>query len=325
MKKEDLRIVYMGTPGFAVESLKQLVEKGYRIAGVVTMPDKPAGRGRKVQYSPVKEYALSRGLPLLQPENLKDPAFLAALATWRPDLQIVVAFRMLPESVWSLPPYGTFNLHASLLPQYRGAAPINRAIMNGETRTGVTTFFLTHGMDTGKIVLQQPVEITDTDTAGTLHDKLMYTGAGLVLQTVDGIAAGTLEPVEQSRLEAVAGDNLKAAPKIFKDTCRIDWSLPVKSLYGFIRGLSPYPAAWTELITPQGEVLPVKIYESVATEKGNSADLPGTIRTDGKNYVDIAAADGYLRILSLQLPGKKRLRTTDFLRGFAVQTDFRCR
>lgn len=325
MKKEDLRIVYMGTPDFAVESLKRLVESGYRVVGVVTMPDKPAGRGRKIQYSPVKEYALSRQLPLLQPDSLKDPAFLEALHAWRPDLQIVVAFRMLPESVWALPPCGTFNLHASLLPQYRGAAPINRAVMNGETRTGVTTFFLTHGMDTGRILLQEPVDITDTDTAGSVHDKLMYTGSELVIRTVEDILDGTLEPVDQDRLEPVMKAELKPAPKIFKETCRINWSRPARELYNFIRGLAPFPGAWTELVTPEGEILTCKIYETEVKETGGTGETPGTIRSDGKKYLEVATADGYINLLSLQLAGKKRLSAGEWLRGFSVTGAFRFR
>ena len=250
MKKEDMRIVYMGTPEFAVESLRALVEGGYNVVGVVTMPDKPIGRhGSVLQASPVKQYALEKGLPVLQPEKLKDEAFLNALRELRADLQVVVAFRMLPEVVWAMPPLGTFNLHAALLPQYRGAAPINWAVINGETETGVTTFFLTHGMDTGKIILQRRLPIADTDDVGTVYDALMHLGAGVVLETVNLILSGEAHAVEQSAL-GVPESALRPAPKIFKDTCRIDWQQPLKRIYDFIRGLSPYPAAWTELVQP---------------------------------------------------------------------------
>ena len=248
MKKEDLRIVYMGTPDFAVEALRQLVEGGYNVVGVITMPDKPAGRGHKIQYSPVKQYALEQNLPLLQPEKLKDEAFVQALRDWKADLQIVVAFRMLPEVVWNMPRLGTFNLHASLLPQYRGAAPINWAVINGDTETGITTFFLQHEIDTGKVIQQVRVPIADTDNVEVVHDKLMVLGGKLVLETVDAILNDTVKPIAQEDM-AVVGE-LRPAPKIFKETCRIDWHSPVKRVYDFIRGLSPYPAAWSELVSP---------------------------------------------------------------------------
>ena len=315
MKKEDMRIVYMGTPEFAVESLRALVEGGYNVVGVVTMPDKPIGRhGSVLQASPVKQYALEKGLPVLQPEKLKDEAFLAALREWRADLQVVVAFRMLPEAVWAMPPLGTFNLHAALLPQYRGAAPINWAVINGETETGVTTFFLTHGMDTGKIIRQKRLPIADTDDVGTVYDALMHLGAGLVLETVDLILSGEVEAVEQSAY-GVPESELRPAPKIFKETCRIDWQQPLKRIYDFIRGLSPYPAAWTELVQPDGTRLSLKIYR---TEKRPARHaLPaGTVCSDGKSYLDVAVEGGYLRLLSLQLAGKKRLDTAAFLNGF---------
>ena len=315
MKKEDMRIVYMGTPDFAVESLRALVEGGYNVVGVVTMPDKPIGRhGSVLQASPVKQYALEKGLPVLQPEKLKDEAFLAALRELRADLQVVVAFRMLPEVVWAMPPLGTFNLHAALLPQYRGAAPINWAVINGETETGVTTFFLTHGMDTGKIIRQKRLPIADTDDVGTVYDALMHLGAGLVLETVDLILSGEVEAVEQSAY-GVSESELRPAPKIFKETCRIDWRQPLKPIYDFIRGLSPYPAAWTELVQPDGTRLSLKIYQ---TEKRPAEHaLPvGTVCTDAKSYLDIAVEGGYLRLLSLQLAGKKRMPVADFLNGF---------
>ena len=320
MKKEDLRIVYMGTPDFAVETLRQLVEGGYNVVGVITMPDKPAGRGHKVQYSPIKQYALEQNLPLLQPEKLKDEAFVEALRAWKADLQIVVAFRMLPEVVWNMPRLGTFNLHASLLPQYRGAAPINWAVINGDTETGITTFFLKHEIDTGAVIQQVRVPIADTDNVEIVHDKLMMLGGKLVVETVDDILNGTVKSIPQEEM-AVVGE-LRPAPKIFKETCRIDWNQPVKKVYDFIRGLSPYPAAWTELINSEGEAVVMKVFES---EKVNEThDLtPGTIVTDGKEYIKVAVLDGFVSILSLQLPSKKRLKTDELLRGFHLTDEFR--
>jgi methionyl-tRNA formyltransferase len=305
----------MGTPEFAVESLRALVEGGYEVVGVVTMPDKPVGKHQSVlQASPVKQYALSVGLPVLQPEKLKDEAFLAQLAALKADLQIVVAFRMLPEVVWNMPPLGTFNLHASLLPQYRGAAPINWSIIKGETETGLTTFFLTHEIDTGKIILQKRHSIADTDDAGRVHDALMKAGAGLVVETVELILAGKADAIPQEQRYADASE-LRPAPKIFKDTCRIDWGLPLKKIYDFIRGLSPYPAAWTEMVLPGGARQTVKIYQTEKRFEAHSLP-PGTLVSDRKTYIDVAVTDGYLRLLSLQLAGKKSMDATDFLRGF---------
>ena len=307
-----MKIVYMGTPDFAVESLRALVENGFNVVGVVTMPDKPAGRGHKIQFSPVKQYALENNLPLLQPENLKDETFLAELKALRADLQIVVAFRMLPEAVWNMPCLGTFNLHASLLPQYRGAAPINWAIINGETETGVTTFFLTHEIDTGNIILQEKTPISSEETAGELHDKLMKMGSELVLKTVklilDGKAQGTPQP-------QVA--ELKLAPKIFKETCKIDWRQPAQEIYNFVRGLSPYPAAWTEIVSPTGEVLALKIFET-RFENVETDNYP-SLHTDNKTFVKIAVPDGYLYLTSIQLPNKKRMKTEEVLRGFSLE------
>lgn len=320
MKKEDLRIVYMGTPEFAVESLRCLVEGGYKVVGVVTMPDKPVGRGHKIQYSPVKQYALAQGLPLLQPEKLKDEAFLEALRAWKADLQIVVAFRMLPEVVWNMPRLGTFNLHASLLPQYRGAAPINWAVINGETETGVTTFFLKHEIDTGEVIRQVRVPIADTDNVGTVHDRLMALGGKLVVETVDDILNGTVRGIPQEEMKVEGG--LRPAPKIFKDTCRIDWSHSVKSIYDFVRGLSPYPAAWTELVQPDGQKLQMKVFETGKMPGAADGCAPGTLRTDGKTYLRVAAADGWVDIRALQLPGKRRLATDEWLRGFHLTEDF---
>lgn len=315
MKKEDLRIVYMGTPEFAVAPLRLLVEGGYQVAGIVTMPDKPTGRGHKLQASPVKQYALEQGLPLLQPEKLKDEDFLERLRAWQADLQIVVAFRMLPEVVWNMPRLGTFNLHASLLPRYRGAAPINWAVINGDTETGVTTFFLKHEIDTGEVIRQERIPIAGTDNAGIVHDRLMVLGARVVQETVDDILAGNVHPVPQEKLPQPA--ELLPAPKIFKDTCRIRWKQPVKRIYDFVRGLSPRPSAWTELHMPGGQAIALKLFET-ETRLEPHGFLPGTIKTDGKTYLHIAAADGWVAVRSLQLPGKKRLETGELLRGFRL-------
>lgn len=321
MKKEDLRIVYMGTPDFAVESLRRLVEGGYHVVAVITMPDKPAGRGHKIQYSPVKEYALAQGLKLLQPEKLKDESFIEELRALQADLQIVVAFRMLPEVVWNMPRLGTFNLHASLLPQYRGAAPLNWAIINGDTETGITTFFLKHEIDTGEIIQQKRIPILPEDNVGTIHDKLMVMGADMVVETVDAIIAGTISPIDQ---ESIATEEpLRPAPKIFKETCHIDWNKPCNEIHNLVRGLSPYPAAWCEWVSPDGSRLGVKIFRtSPLPETGTS--IPGSIRTDGKNFIEIACADGYVRIEELQLAGKKRIATADLLRGFHLDNKFHC-
>ncbi|MCC8198520.1 MAG: methionyl-tRNA formyltransferase [Tannerellaceae bacterium] len=314
MKKEDLRIVYMGTPDFAVESLKALVEGGYQVVGVVTMPDKPMGRHMsELQSSPVKQYAVSKGIPVLQPEKLKDEEFLAALRDLQADLQIIVAFRMLPEVVWNMPRLGTFNLHASLLPQYRGAAPINWAVIHGETETGATTFFLTHEIDTGKIILQKRIPIADTANVGIVHDALMKMGAGLVIETVDLLLTGQIEGVPQETFYTHP-EELRAAPKIFKETCRIDWNQPVKKIYDLIRGLSPYPAAWTELFYPEGKRVILKIYESEKRYASHTFPV-GTIHTDQKTYLDIAVPDGFLRLKIVQPAGKKRMNITDFLNG----------
>lgn len=315
MKKEDLRIVYMGTPDFAVESLRQLVEGGYNVVGVITMPDKPAGRGHKIQYSPVKQYAMEKQLPLLQPERLKDEEFLEALRAWKADLQIVVAFRMLPEVVWNMPRLGTFNLHASLLPQYRGAAPINWAVINGDTETGITTFFLKHEIDTGEVIQQVAVPIADTDNVEVVHDKLMMLGGKLVVETVEAILNDTVKTIPQEEM-AVVGE-LRPAPKIFKDTCRINWNQPVKKVYDFIRGLSPYPAAWSELITAEGETVVLKVFESEKVYEPHQLEV-GTVLTDGKKYLKVAVPDGFVSLLSLQLPGKKRLKTDELLRGYRL-------
>ena len=308
MDKQSIRIIYMGTPDFAVESLRALVEGGYNVVAVVTMPDKPAGRGHQLQYSAVKQYALSVGLPLLQPERLKDEMFLEELRSYDADLQIVVAFRMLPEVVWNMPRLGTFNLHASLLPQYRGAAPINWAVMNGDTETGATTFMLQHEIDTGNIILQERIAIADDENVGSVHDRLMTMGASLVTRTVDAIiecdAHGTPLPT-------IPQDNsieLRPAPKIFKDTCAIDFSRTAEQICNHVRGLSPYPAAWiSEMPTahPLAELLKgAKVYKVAIAQ-----------HAEQKGHIIVACADGYVDILELQLPGKKRMNASALLNG----------
>ena len=319
MTKKDLKIVFMGTPDFAVESLRALVEGGYLVAGVVTSPDKPVGRhGSALQPSAVKQYALSQGLTVLQPEKLKDEFFIRELHALQADLQIVVAFRMLPEIVWNMPRFGTFNLHASLLPQYRGAAPINWAIINGEKETGVTTFFISHEIDTGRIILQRKLPIADTDDAGIIHDFLMKLGAELVTETVDQLIAndGKIDSIPQEKLFAQAGA-LRPAPKIFNDTCCIDWRQPLAYLYNYIRGLSPHPTAWSELINPSGDSVTIKIFASEKIFERHDLQ-PGVIRTDGKHHFDVAVKDGFIRILSLQPAGKKRMSVKDFLNGTKI-------
>ncbi len=315
MDKKDLRIVYLGTPDFAVESLRRLVENGYNVVGVVTMPDKPIGRHQNhLCPSPVKIYAESVGLPVLQPEKLKSENFIARLREWRADLQIVVAFRMLPEIVWNMPRYGTFNLHASLLPQYRGAAPINWAIINGEQETGITTFFLTHDIDVGDIIDQVRIPIEKDDTFGDIHDKLMVLGGNLVLKTVDNLLSGTITTQPQDALVTDA-QQLKPAPKIFRETCCINWNQDVVSIHNFIRGLSPAPTAWTIMRKEDGQEEMVKIFKATysLTETGMQ---PGAIVCDRKNRLCIAAQNGFIEVSELQLAGKKRMLVTDFLRGF---------
>ena len=304
----------MGTPDFAVESLKVLVENNYNVVGVVTMPDKPAGRGHKLQYSPVKQYALEHNLTLLQPEKLKDENFLSELRELKADLQIVVAFRMLPEVVWNMPPKGTFNLHASLLPQYRGAAPINWAIINGEKETGATTFFLTHEIDTGKIILQEKTPIAEADNAGVVHDKLMTMGAQMVRKTVDLIEKDDIRPIEQSEF-GLNESSLKAAPKIFKETCEIDTTKSVEEVYNFVRGLSPYPGAWMEVIFPElNEKITLKVFETEKDYTPHSLEA-GSLVTDGKKSAKIALKDGFVVLKSIQAAGKKRMDIGEFLRG----------
>lgn len=306
----------MGTPDFAVLPLKKIVEAGFEVVGVVTNPDKPAGRGQKVQESAVKKYAIEQGLPLLQPEKFRDEAFLQSLAAWKADLQLVVAFKMLPEVLWAMPPLGTVNLHASLLPDYRGAAPINWAVMNGEKCSGVSTFLLSHEIDTGKIIFQQEVALREDMTAGDLHDLLMEEGADLLLKTVEAIERNDYPLVEQACL--LNGRKPKMAPKIFKEDMKIDWTAGVETVYNHIRGLSPYPAAWTELVHKEtGELLTVKI-TSVRKMMESVEGVPGEIYTNGRVW-EVYAADGRIRLEEVQLSGKKRMKTEDCLRGFRLE------
>ncbi|NBC81839.1 MAG: methionyl-tRNA formyltransferase [Bacteroidetes bacterium] len=316
MAKPDLRIVFMGTPDFAVESLKLMVENHCNIVGVVTAPDKPAGRGNKLRQSPVKQYAQSQKIPVLQPEKLKSQAFLDELRNLKAELQVVVAFRMLPEVVWAMPSKGTFNLHASLLPDYRGAAPINWAVLNGESKTGVTTFFIQHDIDTGNIILQEEVAITPDETAGELHDKLMKTGADLVLKTIDLI--GRDQVITTSQDELLAGREAKSAPKIFKDDCHIYWDIPVEKIHNLIRGLSPYPGAWSVLVKGDEEITTLKIFKSAFAKEDHELS-PGNIITDGKTFLKVAANDGFINITDLQQSGRKRMHVKDYLVGNTIE------
>jgi methionyl-tRNA formyltransferase len=318
MKK--LRIVFMGTPDFAVPALSSLLETGQEIVGVITSPDRPAGRGQKLTTSPVKDFALSKGLHILQPANLKSPDFIEQLKALKADLQVVVAFRMLPEQVWSMPSLGTFNLHASLLPDYRGAAPINWAIINGEKHTGVTTFFLRHEIDTGAILFQEKIAIGDKETAGQLHDRLMEAGANLVVKTVEAIASETVSAIEQEQL--LQGRLPKIAPKLNKENIRIAWDSNSKSVFDFIRGLSPYPAAHSSLFHPT-TALPIDC-KILLAEIASSSHLksPGTIETDGKNYIHVHCSDGMLDVIELQLSGKQRMKVKDLLNGFRMDNSW---
>jgi methionyl-tRNA formyltransferase len=314
MEKEALRIVYMGTPEFAVEPLKTLVNDGYNVVAVITMPDKPSGRGMKLQSSDVKQYAMSVNIPVLQPEKLKDENFLNDLRSFNADLQIVVAFRMLPEVVWSMPRMGTFNLHASLLPQYRGAAPIHHAVINGEKETGVTTFFLKQDIDTGDIIYQEKISIGENECTGSVHDRLMTLGSKLVKKTVDAVLNGDVVKIPQVVL--TNDSELKPAPKLTRDNTRIDWSKNGMIIFNFIRGLSPYPAAWTELYDSEGGSSGLKIYDS-AFYKVDHNLAPGFIISDGKNELNVAVTDGFIFLKRLQLAGRKVLNTDEFLRGFS--------
>lgn len=302
-----MRVIFFGTPDFAVESLDAIMQSDHEVVAVVTVPDRQAGRGQKVIYSAVKEYALEHQLPLLQPEKLRDTDFLAALAEYNADVFVVVAFRMLPEAVWNMPPHGTFNLHASLLPRYRGAAPINWAIINGEKETGVTTFLLNHNIDEGAILLQESTPIADNETAGSLHDRLATMGRALVVRTLDSMAAGTITPTPQQGTSC-------PAPKIFKEDCRIDFGRTSVEVDRFVRGLAPYPAATMTLVNPKGESVPFKVYavHPLAEPHGTPC---GTLICDGKKVLKIATADGFVQICELQMAGKKKNSVEDFLRG----------
>jgi len=307
LKHIQMKIVFMGTPDFAVASLSAIIDAGYDVAGVVTAADKPAGRGQKLQESAVKKFAVEKGLKVLQPVKLKDPDFIAELRALNADLQVVVAFRMLPEVVWNMPPKGTVNLHASLLPHYRGAAPINHAIINGEKESGVTTFFLKHEIDTGDVIFSESVSIAEEDTAGDLHDKLMQAGAALLVRTLDAIAANNYKEQPQPM-----SDELKHAPKIFKEFCKIDWNQPVKNIYNLIRGLSPYPTAFTELNEKN-----IKIF-GAAYKETEPGITPGAFLTDGKSFLKFAAKDGFIQLTDIQYEGKKRMKIDEFLRGMRL-------
>ena len=302
-----MRIVFMGTPDFAVASLDALIKAGSDIVGVVTAPDKPAGRGQKLNESAVKQYAVANGLKVLQPEKLKSPEFLTELKALKADLQVVVAFRMLPEAVWTMPAKGTINLHASLLPQYRGAAPINWAIINGEKESGVTTFFLKHEIDTGDVLFTEKITLTGTETAGDLHDRLMNKGAGLLVKTVKAVESGRYH--EHPQVQLLTGEELKHAPKIFKEDCKIDWLQPAEAVYNKIRGLSPIPTAYTDL---NGKLLKIYASELLIDEP---AIQPGGFLTDGKTFLKFAAKGGFISVKDIQLEGKKRMGIEDFLRG----------
>ncbi|GAC1527064.1 MAG: methionyl-tRNA formyltransferase [Sediminibacterium sp.] len=303
----------MGTPEFAVASLDALLQAGYTIAGVVTAPDKPAGRGMKLTESAVKKYAVEKGLTVLQPDKLKAPAFIKSLQSLKADLQVVVAFRMLPEIVWSMPPMGTINVHGSLLPQYRGAAPINWAVINGEKETGVTTFKLQHEIDRGNVLLQKSLPIGEDETAGEVHDRMKMIGASLLVETVTGLTEGSLKEIDQSSIAGLQSKDLKHAPKLFTATCEIHWNNNTATIHNLIRGLSPHPGALTKL---DGKIL--KVYRSKKEITGHDKET-GTIICDGKTFLKFACTDGYIHVLDLQLEGKKRMLVTDFLRGYRLK------
>ncbi|MCK9398732.1 MAG: methionyl-tRNA formyltransferase [Bacteroidales bacterium] len=319
--KEALNIIFLGTPDFAVDSLAALLQQGFHISAVVTAPDQPAGRGQVMQSSPVKKYALQHGLKVLQPIKLKDPGFLRELSSFHADLFIVVAFRMLPEIVWQMPRLGTFNLHASLLPQYRGAAPINHVIINGETVTGLTTFFLKQEIDTGAIIYQEKMPIYPEDTAGELHDRMKTAGANLVLKTAEAISTGNLKTIEQRNL-IEPSIPLKTAPKIFREDCRIEWTMNIDEVYNKIRGLSPYPAAFTYFTSPSGESFLVKIYKTIKSVTRNHMQ-PAVLITDGKSDLAVTTANGILHIREIQQAGKRIMKIEEFMRGFRVNSDWK--
>lgn len=307
----------MGTPDIAVEALREMLAQEFNIVGVITPPDKPAGRGKKMHHPAVKTFALEQGLTVLQPPKLRDPEFLDQLKALQADIQVVLAFRMLPEVVWNMPRLGTFNLHASLLPQYRGAAPLNWAVINGEKESGVTTFFLKHEIDTGDIIYQEKVTIEDTDTAGILHDKLMFTGAKLICKTLDRVLEGNVPSTPQAEFEV---GKLKPAPKISKEDCKIDWTKDQLTVYNHIRGFAPYPAAFTVFTNPEGKDFSCKIY---STEKVDESSLqPGAIETDGKKYLHIGTENGAIALKDVHLAGKKRMPIDALLRGFPINADW---
>ena len=317
MKKERFRIIFMGTPDFAVESLKALYENNFNIVAVITAVDKPAGRGRKIQESAVKKYAFQNNIKILQPTNLKNEQFIKELKSLKADLQVVVAFRMLPEAVWSMPEFGTINLHASLLPDYRGAAPINHAIINGENITGLTTFFIEKEIDAGNIIFQKEVNILPDETAGELHDKLMSIGGVLIVKTVETIINKEVKAISQKQF-LTDSDHLKPANKIFKENCEINWDQSVDTIYNFIRGLSPYPAAWTKMVKiGTDKMITVKVFlTEKSSERGNS--LPGSIISDNKTYINIAAKDGFINLKKIQIQGKKQMNVNELLNGFDI-------
>jgi methionyl-tRNA formyltransferase len=318
MNEKELRIIYMGTPEFAVAPLSSLYDKGYNIVAVVTAPDKASGRGKKIQQSAIKEFAVEKNLRLFQPEKLRNESFIQELKSLNPDLQIVVAFRMLPELVWSIPRMGTFNLHASLLPDYRGAAPINWVIINGEKETGLTTFMIDRNIDTGKILMQRRVPISENEDAGTLHNKLMVEGAGLVIETVNSIAGGSLTPIPQDQLVNKRAP-LRSAPKISKNDCRINWNKEGRDVINFIRGMSPYPGAFSYLDSNNGENILFKFFDASFTPEAQQLN-PGTVETDHKKEVRVAVKDGWIEIIKIQQAGKKAMPTEIFLRGFSFTT-----
>ncbi|MBE6338224.1 MAG: methionyl-tRNA formyltransferase [Lentimicrobiaceae bacterium] len=318
-----MRIIYFGTPEIASSQLEAIISAGYEVAAVVTVPDKPAGRGKKLQSSAVKQTALKYNLPLMQPVSLKSPDFIEELSSYHADLFIVVAFRMLPEVVWSMPPKGTFNLHASLLPQYRGAAPINHAIINGEKETGLTTFLLEKEIDTGEIIMQEKVVIEDNETAGTLHDKLMLLGNKVVVETIKMIEEGNVHSQSQDFIIKKENMQLKPAPKIFKEDCKIDWTKDAVSIYNFIRGLSPYPAAHTKFVSDNDDALDIKIFE-VSLKENNSMDNQlYKLDTDGKSYLDVILKDYRISIKTIQQAGKKAMPIADFLRGTRLEGNWK--
>ena len=318
-----MKIVYFGTPEIAASQLEAIILAGYEVAAVVTTPDRPAGRGKQMHASEVKECALRHGLPVLQPEKLKDETFVGQLRSYNADLFVVVAFRMLPEVVWSMPPMGTFNLHASLLPQYRGAAPINHAIINGETETGLTTFLLDKEIDTGAIIMQEKVKITDTMNAGELHDTLMNLGNSVVVKTLKMIENGEVRPETQDSVIERQGLALRPAPKIFKDDCYIDWNKSGREIYNFVRGLSPYPAAHAKLQSPEGEIMDLKIFETKISGKNDENDVIFDVKTDGKSYLGVVVNDAIVNFTVLQQPGRKSMNIADFLRGARVSNDWK--